>query len=120
MAEIDPPWLRSKKRKPSRYLWRQARRRALLKGIPFDLTEDDVVIPERCPVLGIPLGFDGGLSERGSSPSLDRIDPSRGYVRGNVLVISFRANQIKSDATPEELRMVAAFFSNLSPPGDHS
>lgn len=73
-----------------------------------------MVIPERCPVLGIPLRL-GEMSDRASSPSLDRIDPRRGYVRGNVLVVSYRANQIKSDATPDELRRVAAFFAPPSP-----
>jgi hypothetical protein len=44
-----------------------------------------------------------------NSPSIDRIDPERGYVKGNIKIISFRANQIKSDASHQELKLVAAY-----------
>jgi hypothetical protein len=39
-----------------------------------------------------------------SSPSLDKIIPSRGYVKGNVMVVSSKANLMKSDASVTELR----------------
>lgn len=51
------------------------------------------MIPETCPVLGIPLTIGGKRSP--SSPSLDRIDPALGYVPGNIRVISDRANRLK-------------------------
>lgn len=94
---------------------RNARRRALAKGLPFDITADDIEIPERCPVLGIPLvpakGVRGGSP---ASPSLDRIVPERGYVPGNIMVISNRANSIKQNASPYELYQVARFYSELA------
>lgn len=71
----------------------------------------DIVVPERCPILGINLVR--GVGQRtylDSSPSLDRIIPAKGYVRGNIAVISMRANRIKSDATLDELRSVVAFL----------
>lgn len=83
-----------------------ARKRAQRRGLPFDIEPDDIVIPEACPVLGIAL--DG--SSRDSTPSLDRVVPAKGYVRGNIAVISFRANRIKSDANAEELRSVLAYL----------
>jgi len=82
------------------------------RGLPFDLTPDDVSIPEKCPVLGIPLSRGVGV-RTDNSPSLDRIIPSLGYVKGNVIVVSMRANRIKNDATLEELRTIAAFYSRL-------
>ncbi|WP_209021492.1 hypothetical protein, partial [Proteus mirabilis] len=89
-------------------LVRQAKRRAARKGLPFDLTSDDIVVPDFCPALGIPLYRAVGRKAQGpNSPTLDRIEPDLGYVRGNVRVISARANQIKSDATPSELLRVA-------------
>jgi hypothetical protein len=86
-----------------------AQRRALRKGIPFDLSVDDIVIPEVCPVLGIPLFVTGGV-QTDNSPSLDRFVDARGYVRGNIAVMSLKANRIKNDASAEELRTVAAWM----------
>jgi hypothetical protein len=50
------------------------------------------------------------VTGRDSSPSLDRIDNSKGYVKGNVAVISFRANTLKNNATADELRAIANFM----------
>lgn len=78
-------------------------------GIPFELNYGDLVIPEVCPILGIPLDH----SDRDHLPSIDRIIPSKGYVKSNVHVISNRANRIKNDATVEELEKIAAYFKKL-------
>ena len=86
-------------------LVRQAKRRAARKGLPFDLTSDDIAVPDFCPALGIPLYRAVGRKAQGPN----RIEPDLGYVRGNVRVISARANQIKSDATPSELLRVACY-----------
>jgi len=90
---------------------RCARRRAQKRGLPFDLIVEDINVPRFCPALGIPLYRASGRRAQGpNSPTLDRITPELGYVRGNVRVISSRANQIKSDATPAELLQVACFY----------
>ena len=86
-----------------------AHTRARKRGIPFTITADDISIPSHCPVLGLPL--EQGAGDR--APSLDRIKPSLGYVPGNVIVISSRANRIKNDATPLELYAIAEFFLDL-------
>ena len=96
----------------ARILVNSARRRAKRDGLPFDLTHEDITIPERCPALGIPLapstaGRQGGDD---ASPSLDRLVPELGYVPGNVRVISRRANSIKQNAAPDELLAVAAWM----------
>lgn len=92
---------------------RGARYRARKAGIPFNLTLEDIIIPDECPVLGIPIRHrDGGKHGDDNSPQLDRIVPSFGYVKGNVMVISGRANRIKSDATYEELEVLTAFYRN--------
>lgn len=87
-------------------LWRSAKSRAYHKDLPFDITPEDIKIPTHCPVLGIPL-FAGQGKMGDNSPSLDRKIPERGYVKGNVWVISNRANRIKNDATAAELQRVA-------------
>lgn len=85
-------------------MYRRAKGRAKTRGIEFSIDKSDVIIPEFCPILGIKLepyvGHSGG---RPNSPALDRIDNSKGYVKGNVIVISHLANMMKSSATKEEL-----------------
>lgn len=88
---------------------RSARTRALTSGVPFDLTPEDITIPHVCPVLGIPI-IVGQTQATDNSPSLDRVVPPLGYIRGNILVLSNRANRIKNNATVAELRLVADFF----------
>lgn len=96
-----------------RMAWLYARRRARQQGVPFTITVDGLPpVPERCPVLGIPLSF-GSDTPIDHSPSLDKIVPSLGYVPGNVHWISHRANSIKRDASVEELRKVAEYFTRL-------
>lgn len=67
-----------------------------------DITIEDIVIPEKCPLLGIPFAY-GSKHDRWHSYSLDRIDNSLGYVKGNVQVISYLANTMKSQASKEQL-----------------
>jgi hypothetical protein len=86
----------------------QARYRARKKGIEFNLELSDVVIPKLCPVLKIPLlaGSSSG-GPRGCSPSLDRIDNTKGYIKGNVQVMSHKANTMKHCADNNELILFA-------------
>lgn len=91
-----------------------ARVRAREAGLPFTITKEDLVIPSNCPILGIPLFPARGRRGGGdNSPSLDKIIPERGYVPGNIIIISNRANRLKSDATMEELRDIASFYATL-------
>lgn len=100
--------------KAARRLLALAKHRAKKQGVPFDLSAEDVHIPHICPALGIRLQRNlGGRSQSASSPTLDRVVPSRGYVRGNVIVLSAKANAIKQNAGPDELEAVAAFCRQL-------
>lgn len=89
-----------------------ARRRAKNKGLPFDIDGDYIrsIAPSHCPVFNVPLEWSAersnGRAIFPNSPSLDRIDPSKGYVKGNVWIISHKANTIKSYASHEELKLV--------------
>ena len=87
------------------YLWSNAKHRSSKKKLPFDIALEDIVIPDKCPLLGIDLvrgTFESGPLR--SSPTLDQIRPGGGYVKGNIWVISNKANTIKSDASLEELK----------------
>lgn len=89
---------------------RGARLRARKAGVPFSLKREDIQVPSHCPVLGIPLTRTPGRATD-STPSLDRIVPEDGYVPGNVVVVSLRANRAKADLTIEELRALTEFYS---------
>ena len=97
---------------PERYLLSNARKRAEKKGIPFDIDENDIIIPDRCPVFGVELCY-GSRNYHGSAPSLERIDPTKGYVKGNIAVISHRANNLKGDATIEELQAIISWLRKV-------
>jgi hypothetical protein len=95
---------------PEFAMYHAAKNRAKRSGIPFELDKQDIHIPETCPVLGIPLFVSTGTRQSDNSPTLDRINNAKGYVRGNVLVISWRANNIKSNATVLELEKVLGYM----------
>jgi hypothetical protein len=87
--------------------WDAIKTRAKKKGLGFDIEVADVVPPEFCPILGLRLERGKGCGGKQNSPSVDRIDPTKGYVKDNIQVISNLANLMKSDATPEQLLMFA-------------
>jgi hypothetical protein len=91
------------------HTFRLALDRAQKKKIPFDVTVEHLhdIFPKdyRCPILGTLMEW-GAKGGKRTSPSLDRIIPDKGYVKGNLVWISDRANSIKSDGTIEEHRLV--------------
>lgn len=86
-----------------------AKARAKRDGLPFNLEVEDIVIPNVCPILGIPL-FVGNRNQHDNAPTLDKIIPELGYVKDNFRVISYRANRIRNDATLAELKKLVAFL----------
>jgi hypothetical protein len=90
---------------PAEYLLSAAKQRARRGGLAFDIEVTDIVVPERCPLLGLRLVPFGG-KRTDATPSLDRVDPATGYVKGNVWVISWRANRLKNNATFQELEAI--------------
>lgn len=101
-----------KLKKPEKQLLRSARHRAKERNIPFDISDADLPIPIVCPILNISLKVNicRGNGGRGDSYSLDRIDPTKGYTKGTVQVISHKANKMKSNATREELLAFAEWI----------
>jgi hypothetical protein len=114
--EKDSDFIRYERRRSTEYLknnpefslLRGAKARAKKKGIPISITKEDIDIPEVCPVLGTPF-------ERGTpyAASLDRVDNNKGYVEGNIQVLSLKANKMKADATQEELERFAQWILKL-------
>ncbi len=97
-------------------MWFSARERAKKMGREFTIAPSDIHIPDTCPVLGMKIAkiTKGVRSGGDTSPSLDRIDNSKGYVPGNIAVISYRANRLKADATAGELARVMSYIARHS------
>jgi hypothetical protein len=98
---------------PALFLLYAAKGRASRKGLDFNLDVSDIEIPDICPILGIPI-IVGQSKISGNSPSLDRVDSSKGYVKGNVAVISHKANSHKSDLTLEQVKNLVRYMENVN------
>ena len=92
-------------------MWKDARSRAKRHKIPFTIDPWDIIITENCPVLSIPLIRQSGKgAPSDNSPTLDKIIPEKGYVKDNIVVVSYKANSMKRNATIEEVMMLAEFY----------
>lgn len=91
--------------------------RAKKHNLPFDITEQDIKdiwpIDNKCPALNIQFIIGGYDTQNYDSPALDRIIPSKGYVKGNIQIVSALANGIMSSATPEQVLQVGHYFKKL-------
>jgi len=106
---------------PVRVILRNVKCNATRRGIEFTLTRDDIAIPEVCPVLGIQIApfINGRMKD--NNVTIDRINSSRGYEKGNVMAISWLANRIKNDChDPAVFRKIADYIEeNLGKPESH-
>jgi len=103
--------IRYKTNNPEKYMLSRAKIRAKQRGLEFNIDLSDIIIPDKCPLLGIPLVHMG--ENKHQIPTLDRIDSTKGYIKGNVMVISWRANLLKNDATAGELLLLATNLMEL-------
>jgi hypothetical protein len=91
---------------------RKLQQGAEARNIEFTIDESHLPpIPSHCPVLGVKF-YSKSDNGRDWSPSIDRIDNSKGYVPGNIMWMSHRANTLKSDASLSEMKRLAKFFSS--------
>jgi hypothetical protein len=103
---------------PHKKIFLRKKHKAKERGIEFSLKLEDVVFPTHCPALGVELSYvqrGGNPGSRPNTASFDRIDPSKGYIPGNVIIVSELANRIKTNATVEQIERVAAFYRQLIP-----
>lgn len=101
--------------KDFKHIWSHLKASAKKRDIPFTLVPtdiDEIGIPITCPILGIPLYFHKNMVED-DSISFDRIDSTKGYSVDNLIVISYRANILKSNATLDEMRKIVNFYEQL-------
>ena len=94
---------------PFGFALNELRRNARKRGQEFSVTKEDFIpLPTHCPILGVELDYSGAGTW--NAVSIDRTDCKKGYVPGNVVIMSRRANTLKNDASPEELRRVLEYI----------
>jgi len=94
-------------------MWWRAKKRAEKSGIEFNILKEDIVIPNVCPVFSFEFVVGSGKGPTDKSPSLDRIDNTKGYVKGNIQVISFKANRMKNDCDVNDIELLLCYMKNL-------
>lgn len=97
------------------YIIRNSKYCAKRRGIEFNLSYTDFELPKYCPILGLELEY--GAGHDGNSPqhaTLDRIDNSKGYVPGNIMIISRLANAMKNEASFDQLQKFNQNYSLLT------
>ena len=94
-------------------IWQAAKRRAAKNGIEFSITEQDIadVWRDTCPIFGITLKRNQERA-KDNSPSLDRINNDKGYVPGNIAIVSQKFNTMKRELTPTVLRLMLQYIEN--------
>lgn len=92
--------------------FRRKRQNCKNKKWIWEIAYEDLTYPKHCPILGIEIDW---FAEKASenSPSIDRLDSTKGYVKSNVAVMSWRANRIKNDGTLQEHQRIVDFLSGL-------
>lgn len=84
-------------------LYQACKNNAKKRNVEFTIDLEDVIIPEKCLLLGVPLTNINGQGRVKTNASIDRVDPSKGYIKSNIRVISDLANRMKQNATETEL-----------------
>ena len=97
-----------------RTVWK-AKERAKRKNVPFNITTAYVasIMGDNCPIFGEPFVLFGTKTGVDMTPNIDRIDPKKGYVEGNIAVISAKANRIKSSYQSKDLYKVAQWLEQI-------
>lgn len=96
-----------------KYLVKNANFRAKKRGLAGNLRVSDLTIPDKCPILGIPLTEDIDPNRPENVISLHRLDPSLGYTKDNVIIVSWRANRLINDGTLKDFKKIVKFLKTL-------
>lgn len=87
----------------------QCKSRAAKEELPFDLDLEYVksIYTDVCPYLGIKMKLVATSGNSMDAISIDKIIPALGYVKGNIQIISYKANVMKQDVDLNTLRTFA-------------
>ena len=106
------------RKNPYHQLFHNFKKRASFAKVPFELSKENMIEifdngGDTCPVFGFKYIKDADKNNRDYAPSLDRIDPKKGYTKENTIVVSMLANRIKTDATIDQIGKVYQFYKNI-------
>lgn len=102
-------YLRNSLKNPELYMFQRIKNRSKRENLSFNLELSDISIPNFCPVLGIKLER-GNSKAYDNSPSIDRIDNTKGYIKGNTKIISNRANVLKGSGNADEHEKIVIYI----------
>ena len=104
--------IKYKKEKPFHYRCDTVRSKTSTGKLPFNLTGEylESIWTDTCPILGVELDLFAYNKNADNAAQVDRIVPDKGYVKGNVGWLSFRANRLKGDATAKEHMKIAQWM----------
>lgn len=102
-----------KEHNPRKYLYKRSKGSAKHRGIEFSIEVEDIIIPEKCPIILQEFNWNSKIHAAPNTPSLDRIDNTKGYIKGNVRVISYKANTLKRNATLEEIERLYQYSKGI-------
>jgi hypothetical protein len=105
--KVTGQWESWKTTNRERYMWGKAKSSAAKDKREFNIESSDIVIPEKCPVFNTEWTIRGP-----QAPSLDRIDSNKGYIKGNVQVISWKANNLKGNFELQDFEAMVSFLKN--------
>lgn len=102
----------SNKRDQAYFLRLNLKTKARRLGLPFDLRTDDLIVPDYCPVLGIKL-VRGVGGRQDNAATVDRLNPKKGYVRDNIIIVSNLVNDVRSTATADQILRIGKFYKKM-------
>ena len=108
--------LTNKQQAQFKKLIRDAKYRAKRDGLKWDLDYNYLVeaLPTKCPVLQIPWEWEAVEGGNPNKPSIDRVDSSKGYTKDNVVIVSWRVNDLKADASLKELELIHEYYKSIA------
>lgn len=91
-------------------MYYEAKRRAKERGLEWEFELAEMIVPDFCPVLNLPMFFTIG-KVTDNTPTIDRVDNTKGYTRDNIDIICYRANRIKNCASLDELVAITMYVA---------
>jgi hypothetical protein len=97
----------------------KAKKRSKKKNLEFNLTLADLISIKNntCPILGCEILYKSGIDHK-LSASLDRIDPTKGYIISNVKIVSHEGNTLKNRNNFHSAVKMLEYIITNSPPED--
>lgn len=84
------------------------------RKIAYEISPEDIVVPDTCPICESKMQVSTTRGGNSRSPTLDKVVPDKGYVKGNVAVICKYCNSLKGAGSAEDHRRIAAYIDTFT------